>query len=597
MVQLPSLHFSPCDVSRHVKPLQNECTLGWDNLSYTVSRRGQHSKVIINRVSGRAAPGELVAIMGPSGSGKTTLLDILADRISSGQVTGQIDLNGRPRPVKTFRLLSSYVSQEDALTGSFTVLETLRFAARLSVPANVLATEREGRVQAAIDDMGLRSCEHTVVGDIFRKGLSGGQKRRLSIAIELLSKPTILLLDEPTSGLDAASTYNVMAYIQKLCLSQKHTVICTIHQPSTKVYTMFAKVLVLAQGETVFFGSPHDLLLHFANIGYPCPTYSNPAEYYLSLVNTDFPGHGDVDALAGGFASSTFATHTKLQVTGDRSRSDFAPLSKADLREMKPSVGRQFLMVLQRTALENVRNPGIFWMRFVMFFALSAMSGTLYLNHDHQLTDVDLVSLLFGAPAFTTFLSVAALPFFLDQRAVFSRERANSGLNVGAYAVATFVAGLPGLALLAITTTVMVVPMTGLRGFGSFFGIMFASLTSAESFMCVLGVLVPNAIMGIAVGSACFGMFVLTEGFMVPKPAIQPYWLWGHYLGFHTYSFEALVANQFQGVNTPSADAVLTRFDLHDVHVGSHAGVLVGYALVLQGLGGVLLYVLHTGRR
>ncbi|RHY52561.1 hypothetical protein DYB30_010127 [Aphanomyces astaci] len=474
--------------------------------------------------------------MGPSGSGKTTLLDILADRISSGQVTGQIDLNGRPRPVKTFRLLSSYVSQEDALTGSFTVLETLRFAARLSVPANVLATEREGRVQAAIDDMGLRSCEHTVVGDIFRKGLSGGQKRRLSIAIELLSKPTILLLDEPTSGLDAASTYNVMAYIQKLCLSQKHTVICTIHQPSTKVYTMFAKVLVLAQGET-------------------------------------------------------------LQVTGDRSRSEFAPLSKADLREMKPSVGRQFLMVLQRTALENVRNPGIFWMRFVMFFALSAMSGTLYLNHDHQLTDVDLVSLLFGAPAFTTFLSVAALPFFLDQRAVFSRERANSGLNVGAYAVATFVAGLPGLALLAITTTVMVVPMTGLRGFGSFFGIMFASLTSAESFMCVLGVLVPNAIMGIAVGSACFGMFVLTEGFMVPKPAIQPYWLWGHYLGFHTYSFEALVANQFQGVKTPSADAVLTRFDLHDVHVGSHAGVLVGYALVLQGLGGVLLYVLHTGRR
>ncbi|RHY20882.1 hypothetical protein DYB25_008187, partial [Aphanomyces astaci] len=491
-----TLDRSPCDVPRHVKPLQNECTLGWDNLSYTVSRRGQHPKVIINRVSGRAAPGELVAIMGPSGSGKTTLLDILADRISSGQVTGQIDLNGRPRPVKTFRLLSSYVSQEDALTGSFTVLETLRFAARLSVPANVLATEREGRVQAAIDDMGIL----TIIAFL-----------TITVAV---SKPTILLLDEPTSGLDAASTYNVMAYIQKLCLSQKHTVICTIHQPSTKVYTMFAKVLVLAQGETVFFGSPHDLLLHFANIGYLHQLLPSPHLVY-----------------------------------------HFAPLSKADLREMKPSVGRQFLMVLQRTALENVRNPGIFWMRFVMFFALSAMSGTLYLNHDHQLTDVDLVSLLFGAPAFTTFLSVAALPFFLDQRAVFSRERANSGLNVGAYAVATFVAGLPGLALLAITTTVMVVPMTGLRGFGSFFGIMFASLTSAESFMCVLGVLVPNAIMGIAVGSACFGMFVLTEGFMVPKPAIQPYWLWGHYLGFHTYSFEALVANQFQGVNTPSADA------------------------------------------
>ncbi|ETV94682.1 hypothetical protein H310_11662 [Aphanomyces invadans] len=591
---MESPHFSPCATpDTYIR--KNECTLGWDSLSYTVTRRGQDPKVILSKVSGRAAPGELVAIMGPSGSGKTTLLDILADRISTGQVTGQIHLNGRPRLAKTFRLLSSYVSQEDALTGSFTVLETLRFAARLSVPANVLTDERESRVQAAIDDMGLRSCEHTVVGDIFRKGLSGGQKRRLSIAIELL--PSILLLDEPTSGLDAASTYNVMAYIQKLCLAHNHTVICTIHQPSTKVYNMFAKVMLLAGGDSIYFGTTTDMLPHFAAIGHPCPTYSNPAEYYLALVNTDFPGHGDIHALAAGYATSALAAQTKTQLMADRSRADFPSLSKADLREIKPSVGRQFVMLLQRTALENVRNPGIFWIRFVMFLVLSAMTGTLYLNDDKKLTDMDYVALLFGAPAFTTFLSVAALPFFLEQRAVFARERANSGLNVGAFTIATFVAALPGLALLAITATLMVVPMTGLHGFGTFFWIMFLSLTVAESLMSVLGVLVSNAIMGIALGAAALGMFMLTEGFMVPRPSIQHYWLWGHYLGFHTYSFEALVANQFQGVNTVGAKAVLARFDVADVHVSSHASILIGYALILQVIVGSLLYKLHTGRR
>ncbi|KAF0707976.1 hypothetical protein As57867_006468, partial [Aphanomyces stellatus] len=216
--------------------------------------------------------------MGPSGSGKTTLLDILADRVSSGAIAGDIHVNGRPRD-SHFRLLASYVAQEDSLLGSFTVLETLRYAAQLSVASTVSAQERELRVQEAIDDMGLRSCEHTIVGDIFRKGLSGGQKRRLSIAIELLSHPTILLLDEPTSGLDSASTHAVITYIAKLA-KQNRTIVCTIHQPSSMVYHMFDNVMILAQGHTAYFGSPHDSLAHFASLGHPCPQFTNPGEYF-----------------------------------------------------------------------------------------------------------------------------------------------------------------------------------------------------------------------------------------------------------------------------------------------------------------------------
>ncbi|OQR89258.1 ATP-binding Cassette (ABC) Superfamily, partial [Achlya hypogyna] len=169
-------------------------TLSWQNLRYTVQptswgRPRGPAKAILKGIHGHVAPGQLTAIMGPSGSGKATLLDILSDRISSGVVEGSNEVNGRPRQSAAFRKIATY------LLGSFTVLETLRFAAKLSLPD--ASRVREERVQAAIADMGLTSCAHTRVGDLFFKGISGGQKRRLSIAIALLTNPSILLLDKP----------------------------------------------------------------------------------------------------------------------------------------------------------------------------------------------------------------------------------------------------------------------------------------------------------------------------------------------------------------------------------------------------------------
>ncbi|ETL92876.1 hypothetical protein F441_09163, partial [Phytophthora nicotianae CJ01A1] len=236
--------------------IRNPCVLSWSDLSYTVKGKKTPelpwgTKTILDRVSGRCAPGELTAIMGPSGSGKTTLVDMLADRISSGEVSGVIEVNGAERDSKTFRVVTSYVAQEDTLLGSFTVAETMRMAAKLSLPSTVTSHEIEIRVENVMDAMGLTTARDTLVGDIFRKGLSGGQKRRLSIAIELLSNPSILILDEPTSGLDSSAAHNVMKFIVKLC-SEGKTVVCTIHQPSSLVYEMFSNVIVLSAGQTVY---------------------------------------------------------------------------------------------------------------------------------------------------------------------------------------------------------------------------------------------------------------------------------------------------------------------------------------------------------
>ncbi|KAK1932327.1 ABC transporter G family member 11 [Phytophthora citrophthora] len=576
---------------------KNPCTLSWKSLSYTVDvKKTAHcpdgKKMILKNVSGRCAPGELTAVMGPSGCGKTTLLDILADRISSGTIQGDIHLNGDTRNVKTFRAVTSYVAQEDSLLGSFTVLETLEMAARLSLPSFIKNQAIVERVQTVIDEMGLRVCEHTLVGDIFRKGISGGQKRRLSIAIELLSDPSILLLDEPTSGLDSASTHNVMQFVSRLC-QEKKTVICTIHQPSSLVYEMFSNVVILTAGETVYFGPRTEILDHFSASGYSCPMYMNPAEYFISLVNSDFEGHADIKKLINSYSTSSMATNVAQTIENDA-----ASVSNAvPVVPVPPSAFRQFVVLMQRNSLNNVRNPGIYWVRLAMYTMLAFMVGTMYLSSNDDISEEDMVPLLFYVQAFLVFMSVAVLPFFIEQRAVFLRERANSGLNVFSFALSNFIATLPGIFLIALVSTLLVVLLSGLHGFGYFLLNLFLSLVVAESLMHVIGAAVPHYIIGIALGAGIYGMFMLCEGFMVPKETIPDYWIWAYYLAFHTYSFKSFVYEHFIHVDTPSAKAILVRLNLENVDTAENMIILACYAIGLEIIFTFILYKFHTGRR
>ncbi|CEG35983.1 atp-binding cassette superfamily [Plasmopara halstedii] len=575
----------------------NPCVLSWSDLSYAVSSRktskNPHGhKMILDKVSGRSAPGELTAIMGPSGSGKTTLVDLLADRISSGHLTGTIELNGIERVTKTFRAVTSYVAQEDSLLGSFTVIETMKMAARLSLPHTIVMTDIHTRVESVVEAMGLGACRNTLVGDIFRKGLSGGQKRRLSIGIELLSNPSILILDEPTSGLDSSSAHNVMKYILKLCGEGKN-VLCTIHQPSSLVYDMFTNVIILSLGQTVYCGSRVNMISHFASVGFNCPKYMNPAEYYVNLVNTDFEDHVDVTKLVCAYSQGSVKKQLVDQLLADRIHMIHLP----DI-ELRPSSAlRQFSVLMYRNTLNNFRNPGIYWIRLLMYFCLSFMVGTMYLSTNNDLTDEDLVPMLFYVQAFLVFMSVAVLPSFIEQRAVFARERANSSLSVVSYVCANFLAALPGIFLIAVMSTALVVLLADLNSIELFLLNLFLSLVVAESMMHVIGAAVPHYIIGIALGAGVFGMFMLCEGFMVPRDSIPSYWKWGYYLAFHSYSFESFVYKQFENSTTERGKAILTRYGMENVDVMRDMMYLLGFVAVFQAIFMFILWKFHTGRR
>lgn len=254
------------------------CTLTASNIHYKVSSNGcctEPNKHILKGIDLEFESGDVVALMGSSGAGKTTLLDILAARQKSGFLTGSMGINGcevlSSNQLHRYRNLVGYVSQEDTLLPSLTVTETIRYAARLKLPSAFSSETITEIVEALIDSLRLRRCANTIIGDggTTSRGVSGGEKRRVSVAVELVGNPRILFLDEPTSGLDASSALHVvetMSMLAKTSPLRKYApayfafhpiVIASIHQPSKQIFSKFNKIAFLAEGRLLYAGPVH----------------------------------------------------------------------------------------------------------------------------------------------------------------------------------------------------------------------------------------------------------------------------------------------------------------------------------------------------
>lgn len=258
--------------------------LVWDNLTVTIPGKCRKpGKEILKSSSGRVKPGEFVAIMGPSGAGKTTLLNTLAGRCGSVEVSGSVSLGGREMGRKEMRQESAYVMQEDALYATATVRESFDFSAALRLKATINDEARLKIVDQMLKAMGLTKAADTMVGSVMIKGVSGGEKKRTAIGVELLSDPNIIFLDEPTSGLDSYAAFKVVTLLRSLCATGC-MVITTIHQPSSEVFALFDRTFLLADGNTVYDGPVSTIPKYFAMLGKPCPKNFNPADHIMFVM-------------------------------------------------------------------------------------------------------------------------------------------------------------------------------------------------------------------------------------------------------------------------------------------------------------------------
>ncbi|TNV81788.1 hypothetical protein FGO68_gene14291 [Halteria grandinella] len=245
---------------------------------------------ILKGVSGLALPGQTTYIMGSSGAGKTSLLNILSDRISKRNGTnieGTVNINDTiPLNDKVFGDFAAYVMQDDILYEFLTPREALIFAARLKLGGD--EDQKLQRVNEVLEELGLISQQNTLIGSVKMKTLSGGERKRVAIGVEMITNPSLLLLDEPTSGLDSFKALSIVKLLDKQAKKGK-TVIATLHQPSSEAFKTFDRLILMVDGNIAFQGKASESVSHFARIGFNCPIHSNPADFFMKILSVNYP--------------------------------------------------------------------------------------------------------------------------------------------------------------------------------------------------------------------------------------------------------------------------------------------------------------------
>jgi ABC-type multidrug transport system ATPase subunit len=255
--------------------------LQFENISYSLN-----GKQILSDITGIAHPGQVMAVMGASGAGKSTFLDILARKNKRGVSGGNTYVNGERIIDQEFRNVVGFVDQEDTLLSTLTVHETILTSALLRLPADMGRGLKEQRVVEVMQQLGIYNIKDQMIGseEGNGRGISGGEKRRVGIACELVTSPSILFLDEPTSGLDAFNAFNVIECLVTLAKTYNRTVVFTIHQPRSNIVALFDQLVLLAKGRTVYSGPFSNCQAYFDHIGYTCPPGFNIADYLVDLT-------------------------------------------------------------------------------------------------------------------------------------------------------------------------------------------------------------------------------------------------------------------------------------------------------------------------
>lgn len=514
--------------------------LSWSNVSINIK-----DKCIVDNNFGSIESGKLLAIMGPSGSGKTTLLNYLSNKNKLGG-TGTIKIDGTKVTDIYLNQISRYVEQEDCLIGSLTVEETIHFSGKLSGMQNRLS--RNEKVNQLLEDLGLVSVKDVVIGTPIRKGISGGQKRRVSIACELITLPSVLFLDEPTSGLDSKASFEVISTIKKIAKNENIIVIMSIHQPSSTTFDLFDKVMFLSQGKTVYNDEVKSIIPYFELQDIHFNPNQNISEFVLDMINTDFNnGACNINDLHEFYLDQKGNSILEEDEEDKSGQSIFIKRNNV----FKASNIYQIVVLCHRSFLKAFRDVLAYYVRMLMYMGLAIMMGTVWLRLVYNQAEIQLfINAIFFSGAFMSFMSVAYIPAYLEDYNSFKRENSNGLYGPLPFILSNFLISIPFLfvtnLIFCIITFFLVNFHQTSKGFWYYVMWLFLDLIAAESLTVLLSTVFPFFVVALALTAFANGLWMSVGGFLVSEKILNVFWYYTFYwIDYQRYVFQGMMFNQF----------------------------------------------------
>ncbi|KAI9227529.1 MAG: ABC-2 type transporter-domain-containing protein [Piptocephalis tieghemiana] len=532
----------------------------WKNINYTVPVKSEPSgkRQLLRNVSGWSRPGNLTALMGSSGAGKTTLMDVLVRRKTTGVIEGESLLCGR-EPGIDFKRLTGYCEQMDVHNEFATVRETLRFSAEMRQPTTVPLTEKYEYVDKIITLLEMDNIADALIGNVEHGvGISVEERKRLTIAIELVAKPRVLFLDEPTSGLDSQSALNIVRFLRMLA-DQGQSILCTIHQPSSLLFDSFDSLLLLARGgHTVYFGDlgedSRTLIDYFESNGADrCPADYNPAEYILDVVG------------AGTAAKKTLDWVQIWQDSRQRQEMDAelerlwaqdiaeAPAQRPYTTLYAQTFWAQMRKVTGRALFDQWRNVHYNFARIVLQVFIALFLGLSFIQlGDGTVALQNRIFALFQTAVLGITLINTVQPLFFEERNLFIREQAQGFYSWFPWTFSVIVAELPYAILSSTLFFVIFYFAVGFDSSSDRVGYFYITYIVFIFFALSLGQMIaswmPNLFAASMVNPFLGSMLALFCGVTIPPDTMPAFWSrWMYWISTYHYSVESFVVNDLHG--------------------------------------------------